>query len=117
VLRHAAARTRRAALKRTYPVIDRNKLNQRTLNYRPSPTNIAGLHGPCPKRPYPQGEAVLAKRVCMIQVEQEAIRERAHQLWEAAGRPDGKEDHFWLEAERQLKEELIRHELKTPDSL
>jgi hypothetical protein len=50
-------------------------------------------------------------------VEQEAIRERAHQLRDAAGRPDGKEAHFWLEAERQLKEDLIRHELKTPDNL
>ena len=53
----------------------------------------------------------------MIQVEQEAIRERAHQLWEVAGKPDAREDHFWLEAERQLKEEQIRHELKVPDSL
>jgi Protein of unknown function (DUF2934) len=45
------------------------------------------------------------------------IRERAHQLWEAAGRPDGREEHFWHEAERQLNEERIRRELKTPDTL
>ncbi|MGC2809457.1 MAG: DUF2934 domain-containing protein [Bradyrhizobium sp.] len=48
---------------------------------------------------------------------EEQIRERAHQLWEAAGKPDAKEDHFWLEAERQLAEERIRHELKIPDNL
>ena len=53
----------------------------------------------------------------MIKIEQEAIRDRAFELWEAAGRPEGREDHFWLEAERQLKEEQIRHELKVPDSL
>ena len=53
----------------------------------------------------------------MVHVEQQAIRERAHELWEAAGKPNGKEDHFWLEAERQLREEQIRHELKTPDNL
>ena len=44
------------------------------------------------------------------------IRTRAHQLWELAGKPEGKEDQFWLEAEREL-EKLIRHELRTPDSL
>ncbi|WGD55584.1 DUF2934 domain-containing protein [Bradyrhizobium sp. CB1650] len=53
----------------------------------------------------------------MAQVEEQKIRERAHLLWEQAGRPEGKEDHFWLEAERQLQEEQIRHELKTPDNL
>jgi hypothetical protein len=52
-----------------------------------------------------------------MQPDQDAIRRRAHQLWETAGKPEGKEDHFWLEAERQLREERIRHELKTPDNL
>jgi len=48
---------------------------------------------------------------------QEEIRLRAHELWEKAGKPAGREDQFWLEAERQLSEERIRHELKTPDNL
>jgi hypothetical protein len=38
------------------------------------------------------------------------IRERSHQLWEAAGKPEGQEQRFWHEAERQLKEEQIREE-------
>jgi hypothetical protein len=45
------------------------------------------------------------------------IRARAHQLWEEAGKPEGKEDHFWLEAERQLKERQIRDGVTTPDTL
>ena len=49
--------------------------------------------------------------------DQQAIRERAHKLWEQAGKPERKEDQFWFEAERQLAEERIRHELKTPDNL
>jgi hypothetical protein len=49
--------------------------------------------------------------------DRQAIRERAHKLWEQAGKPEGKESEFWLEAERQLAEERIRHELKTPDNL
>jgi hypothetical protein len=31
------------------------------------------------------------------------IRERAHQLWEAADRPEGREQDFWYQAERELK--------------
>jgi hypothetical protein len=34
--------------------------------------------------------------------DEEAIRARAYQLWEAAGRPDGEGVEFWLEAEREL---------------
>jgi hypothetical protein len=52
-----------------------------------------------------------------MQEDQQAIRERALKLWSEAGKPDGKEDQFGLEAERQLAEERIRHELKTPDTL
>jgi len=44
------------------------------------------------------------------------IRERACRLWEQAGRPEGMDQHFWLEAKRQLKDELVRHEPKTPDN-
>jgi hypothetical protein len=45
------------------------------------------------------------------------IQERAHQLWEKAGRPEGRGEDFWLEAERQIKEERLRREVKTPDTL
>jgi hypothetical protein len=38
--------------------------------------------------------------------DREKIRQRAYQLWEQAGKPDG-----------QLKEEQIKHEMKTPDNL
>ena len=30
------------------------------------------------------------------------IRERAEQLWEEAGRPEGASDHFWFAAQRAL---------------
>jgi len=45
------------------------------------------------------------------------IERRAYQLWEEAGQPQTKDQEFYLEAERKLKEELIRHELKIPDNL
>ncbi|MDH2347605.1 DUF2934 domain-containing protein [Bradyrhizobium sp. SSUT18] len=45
------------------------------------------------------------------------IERRAYHLWEQAGMPNGRDREFYLEAERQLGEELIRHELKMPDTL
>jgi hypothetical protein len=52
-----------------------------------------------------------------MKINTEDIRARAHQLWEEAGKPEGKEDYFWLEAERQLKERQIRDGMRTPDNL
>lgn len=34
----------------------------------------------------------------------EQIRIRAHQLWEQAGKPDGREQEFWHQAETELRE-------------
>jgi hypothetical protein len=34
----------------------------------------------------------------------EQIRIRAHQLWEQEGKPDGREQEFWHQAEKELKE-------------
>jgi hypothetical protein len=50
-------------------------------------------------------------------VTEEEIRQRAFELWDLAGRPADREDEFWYEAERQLKDEVIKHELKVPDTL
>jgi hypothetical protein len=38
----------------------------------------------------------------MAQPTEEDIRARAHALWEIAGRPEGREQEFWHEAEREL---------------
>jgi hypothetical protein len=32
----------------------------------------------------------------------EQIRIRAHQLWEQSGKPNGREEEFWHQAEREL---------------
>ena len=34
----------------------------------------------------------------------EQIRTRAHQLWEQAGKPNGRAHEFWHRAEQELKE-------------
>jgi Protein of unknown function (DUF2934) len=33
---------------------------------------------------------------------EEAIRERAYQLWVADGRPEGKSDAYWLNAQHEM---------------
>lgn len=35
---------------------------------------------------------------------EQQIRIRAHRLWEIAGRPEGRDDEFWHEAERELRD-------------
>ena len=35
----------------------------------------------------------------------EEIRARARSLWETAGRPSGRDEEFWLQAERELNDE------------
>lgn len=44
------------------------------------------------------------------------VRNRAFYLWEQAGRPSGKMDDFWYEAERQLEEEQKDDQSKKPNS-
>ncbi|MCP3397865.1 DUF2934 domain-containing protein [Bradyrhizobium sp. CCGB20] len=38
----------------------------------------------------------------MVKPTEDLIRSRAHALWELAGRPEGRQDKFWREAEREL---------------
>ena len=33
----------------------------------------------------------------------EQIRIRAHKLWEQAGKPEGRDEEFWQQAEQQLQ--------------
>jgi hypothetical protein len=40
----------------------------------------------------------------MLNPTQDEIRSRAHELWELAGRPEGRNNEFWHEAERELKD-------------
>jgi hypothetical protein len=42
----------------------------------------------------------------------EDIRVRAYELWEQNGKPEGKQDEFWLQAERELKE---KKEINEPE--
>jgi hypothetical protein len=64
----------------------------------------------------PQGEVIFRKRWgrgrhTVIEEDQmkipseQSIRERAYQLWEQDGRPDGRSVDYWLRAARDLEDE------------
>ena len=36
---------------------------------------------------------------------EQSIRERAYELWERAGSPEGRDEEFWQSAERELLEQ------------
>jgi hypothetical protein len=40
------------------------------------------------------------------------IAQRAYELWERAGRPEGKAEHHWLQAETELNQQGSKRILK-----
>jgi hypothetical protein len=47
----------------------------------------------------------------------EDVEARAYQLWEQAGRPEGRENEFWYLALQQLRNEDKSSSVRTPDTL
>jgi Protein of unknown function (DUF2934) len=45
------------------------------------------------------------------------ILNRAHEIWERNGRPEGREDEFWHQAEHELRNQDKSSPLRTPDTL
>jgi hypothetical protein len=45
------------------------------------------------------------------------IRDRAHRLWERAGKPEGHEEEFWHAAEQELRNEDKSNTMRMPDTL
>jgi hypothetical protein len=44
----------------------------------------------------------------------EQIRERAYQLWEKLGKPEGRTDEFWYRAEQELLNEERSSQRRNP---
>jgi hypothetical protein len=79
---------------------------------------MAGLHGSAP----PLSPDTERGRAClwiaaMTDPTDEEIRTRAHQLWERAGKPQGREEEFWHAAEQELRNADKSSPLRTPDNL
>ncbi|MBE7733159.1 DUF2934 domain-containing protein [Devosia faecipullorum] len=41
----------------------------------------------------------------MHEIDEQKVRDRAFQLWDAAGQPEGREQEFWYAAEQELAEQ------------
>jgi hypothetical protein len=53
----------------------------------------------------------------MTQPTEKEIKNRAHEIWERNGRPEGKEDEFWQLAEDELLNVDKSSPVRTPGSL
>lgn len=53
----------------------------------------------------------------MTEPRDEAILNRAYKIWEQNGRPEGREDDFWHQAQQELRNEDKSSPLRTPDNL
>ena len=49
----------------------------------------------------------------MANPSEDEIRARAYKLWEQAGKPEGREDEFWQQAEQALRETEHLREIAT----
>jgi hypothetical protein len=52
-----------------------------------------------------------------MQENEQRIRERAHQLWQEAGEPEGRDQEFYYLAEQELRNADRSSPLRTPDNL
>jgi hypothetical protein len=59
-------------------------------------------------------EELMQKARALVKPAEERIRKRARKIWEENGRPTGRDQEFWLEAERELQEEELK---ETPDDI
>jgi hypothetical protein len=55
--------------------------------------------------------------VVLAQPTEKEIKNRAYEIWERNGRPEGKEDEFWQLAEQELRNEDKSSPVRTPDNL
>lgn len=79
---------------------------------------MAGPRGPA-SSPHPpkDGAASHEQEMQLSEPSEQEIRERAHQLWERAGKPEGREEEFWHAAEQELRNEDRSSTVRTPDTL
>ena len=59
-------------------------------------------------------EELMQRARAMVKPAEEKIRKRAREIWEENGRPTGRDEEFWLQAERELQAEELK---ETPDDI
>jgi hypothetical protein len=57
-------------------------------------------------------EELMQRARALVKPAEEKIRKRARKIWDENGRPSGRDEEFWFQAERDLQEEELK---ETPD--
>ena len=102
-----------------HALVLRNRPNAFELVYRAN--SRLGLHGLDPDRPLPSASRGRARQKdrFMESPTEKQILNRAYEIWERNGRPEGREDEFWHQAEQELRAEEERGDpgKGTPDDI
>lgn len=91
----------------------------RPVSWRPLSADrfgLPGLRGNESGTPLRIGR-LAQKDIAMAEPKQIEIVRRAYELWEHAGKPDGKDQEFYHQAEQELRNEDKSSPLRTPDDL
>ena len=81
-----------------------NKRSWLELAYRVVPTQLRPAQPRLFSPPKPRRAGCAWRKRTMDKPTEDQIRQRAHELWEQSHRPDGRDDEFWNQAERELQE-------------
>jgi hypothetical protein len=53
-------------------------------------------------------EELMQRARALVKPAEEKIRKRARKIWDENGRPSGRDEEFWFQAERELQEEELK---------
>jgi hypothetical protein len=53
-------------------------------------------------------DELMQRARALVKPAEEKIRKRARKIWEENGRPTGRDEEFWFQAERELQEEELK---------
>src|SRR5262245_16095472 len=70
-----------------------DETSRESLDASDPPAHASGTRSGRPERPEDRADVT----------DEDAIRRRAYALWEADGRPDGRNDEYWHRAESELR--------------
>jgi Protein of unknown function (DUF2934) len=63
------------------------------------------------------GRSAKARKSIMGEPTEKQIKNRAYEIWEREGKPEGREDEFWALAQQELRNENKSNPVRTPDTL
>jgi hypothetical protein len=94
----------------------RNNLQKGDLDYRVTLFSRSAARR-VPPNPWMRSRTFLLRKPAMENPTKKQVVRRAYELWEQAGKPDGKDEEFYHLAEQELRDTDKSSPLRTPDNL